>query len=448
METAPKPTKKHTPKQPIVVVNDIKQVSPDRNRKDVGMLKAAIERAESQLSPNRVKLYDLYQDITTIDGHLSGILEKRTAAVVNKNLFFVDKECKKIDALDALIDSERFYNLLCLIMESRYWGVSGVEFIVGNKFDFVEIPRKHIRAEWGEIVKSQYDLRGTPTDTLPWVWTIGKRRDLGLLLKCSMYALYKRSCFGDFAQYVEIFGQPVRIVYYDAYDTRTKDELRKILDSSGSSLAMMIPKQAQFEMLDGKTSNGSGELQERLIAACNAEMSIAVLGNTETTLSSSSSGYAQSKEHGKQQLEITKNDLKFLLHTLNSEKFLRVLQAYGYPVEGGHFEVEQEIDLTELSQRINIDLQVAARVPVSDDYWYNTYGIPKPDNYNALKAEQQAQREAMRRALEGNDNDHKAKKKQPEKKKLFDALADFFVVAASKANQKPKRLSSIFSSFS
>lgn len=429
--------------RPLVVVNDITQVSPDRNRKDVGMLKAAVERAESVQAPSRAKLYDLYHDVVTIDGHLSGILEKRTAAVTNKTLKFVGPDKRQIDELDGLVGSEKFGQLLRLIVESRYWGISGVEFIVGDRFDFEEIPRKHIRPEFGEIVRSQYDFRGTPLSSLPWVWTVGDRHDLGILLRCSMYALYKRSGFGDFAQYVEIFGQPVRIIYYDAYDSWTKDELRNILNSSGSSLAMMIPKQAQFQMLDGKTSNGSGELQERLITACNSEMSIAVLGNTETTVASASSGYAQSREHSKQQLEITKDDLKYVLHALNSDKFMSVLRSYGYPVDGGHFEFEREIDLSTLAQRISIDLQVASRVPIADDYWYSTYGIPKPDNYDQLKAEQQAQREAMRKALEksaenkeNEDNDEDDEEtmedkdgKKNDKRKLFARLADFFDTA-------------------
>lgn len=64
-------------------------------------------------------------------------------------------------------------------------------------------------------------------------------------------------------QYVEIFGQPVRIMYYDVYDTSTKQEL-KILTESGNSLAIMLPKQAEFEMKDGKTSNANGDLQKHL----------------------------------------------------------------------------------------------------------------------------------------------------------------------------------------
>jgi len=204
-----------------------------------------------------------------------------------------------------------------------------------------------------------------------------------------MYALYKRGGLGDLAQYVEIFGQPVRIIYYDAYDTKTKNELRQLLNDSGSSLAMMVPKQAKFEMMDGKTSNGTGELQLGFMRFCNDEMSIAVLGNSETTSASSSSGYAQAKEHSKQQLEITKSDIAFVQNVLNEPQFIEILKSYGYPVEGGSFEYEMEIDLETLMLRKEIDEFVAGKVPISDDYWYDTYGIDKPDNYDQLKKEMQ-----------------------------------------------------------
>ncbi|MDR0814770.1 MAG: DUF935 domain-containing protein, partial [Bacteroidales bacterium] len=241
-------------KKQKLIINDFTQVAPDRNRKDMATLKQAVERAESVFCKNRYRLYDLYHDIITIDGHLSGIIQKRKDFVLNKKIRFIDKTNTKVDAFDTLIYSAKFNSLLNVLLDSKFWGISGFEFIPGKEFDFVEIPRKHIRPEDGLLVKSQYDNAGMPIADFPFVWTVGKKDDLGLLLKCSMYALYKRSGIGDFAQYVEIFGQPVRIITYDAYDTQTKNELDKILKESGGALTMMIPKQAQFQMLDGKTS--------------------------------------------------------------------------------------------------------------------------------------------------------------------------------------------------
>ena len=205
---------------------------------------------------------------------------------------------------------------------------------------------------------------------------------------------------------------------------------------------MMIPKQADFEMLDGKTSNGTGELQERLINCCNQEMSVAILGNSETTTSSKSSGYAQAEVHADQQMEITIDDMHYVEDMLNSEYFFGILASYGYHVEGGHFEFERPKNLYELQARLNIDTQLAQRIPISDDYFYETYEIPKPDNYDQMKQEQEERRQATLDALRNaktNDTkdepeDKDKKKDEPddkdrEKKKgknLYESLADFF----------------------
>ena len=423
-------------KDPTIVVQDLTLIAADRTPKDIGKLKSALISAESIYFPNRAALYDLYHDVLSLDGYLQGIINKLIDSVLNKELKFIHKSGKEDEALTELMNSNVGRNLITKIIESDIWGISGVEFIVGTEFQFQEIDRKHIKPEKGLITKSQYSTseeNAFKIDELPFVWVIGGKKDLGKLLACSMYAIFKRGNFGDWAQYVEIFGQPVRIIYYDAYDTKTRQELKQLLDESGSSLAMMIPKQAEFQMLDGKTSNGDGQLQERFKIACNEEMAIAILGNTETTSSSKSSGYAQSKEHGKQQDERIKSLLKFVANTLSSQTFLTILKSYGYDTEG-KFQYGKEIDVLELKTRMEIDTFVSEKVPVSDDYWYDTYGIPKPDNYEELK--QKMEEKAKVEVIEPTPvpREKKPAKKvgltEPKKQNLIDKiaknLADFF----------------------
>ena len=73
-------------KQGNIIVQQIVNVAPDRSRKDVGTLKQSLERAESAQLPNRYKLYDLYHDVLSLDGHLSGLIGKRTKAVAGRAL--------------------------------------------------------------------------------------------------------------------------------------------------------------------------------------------------------------------------------------------------------------------------------------------------------------------------------------------------------------------------
>lgn len=430
-------SKEKAPDNPNLVINDIRIISVDRTMKDIGKWRNALIGAESVYYPNRTRLYDLYSDVL-LDGHLTGIINKRMDAVLNKELQFV-KDDKEVEGLEDLMHSGTFRDIVTMIMETKLWGVTGMEFIPGKQIVFEPIPRKHIKPETGVIVLEQSAQEGIPYKGVSNIWVIGKKRDYGLLLQCSPYALYKKGDFADWAQYIEIFGQPVRIAKYDANDIKTKLELKQAIDEAGSSLALMIPKQAEFEIMDGKTSNSDGQLQERLKNSCNDEMSILILGNTETTSNSNGGSNAKAKEHGKQQLEVSKSDMAYVLTHLNSPEFIAILKSYGYPVEGGHFKFEKEIDLALLTQKINIDVQVSKLVPVGDDYFYDTYGIPKPVDY-------EARRKAMdeRMQAEGGNNDPepaddpvekgKAKKEANNKKKpnlsFIDMirleLADFF----------------------
>lgn len=71
-------------------------------------------------------------------------------------------------------------------------------------------------------------------------------------------------------------------------------------------------------------------------------------------------------------------------------------------------------------------------------YWYDTYGLPKPDNYDELLAKREEERRAMlalakkaEESKDGNDNDADKKDKG---KNLFANLYDFFVKAPPTAS--------------
>ncbi len=357
-----------------VIINEINVRSADRGKKDISYWRGALVSAESVYFPNRARLYDLYEDII-LDGHLSGVVAKRIDAVLNKEVFFESGGTKKHE-VDCLVNSLAFREIMRTIMETQFWGISGIEFLPGRELAYERIPRKHIKPEFGIIAYEQTGADGISYEALSSVWVMGEKGDLGLLLKCAPYSLYKRGGLSDWAQFIELFGQPVRIIKYDSYDEQTKLELKKILDESGSSLSMMIPRQADFEIKDGKQTNCDGNLQLSFIKALNEEISITILGNTETTTSSYSTGYAQSKVHLEQQYEITRSDIIYTAAMLNSPKFLAILQGYGYPVQNGRFVFSKDMDIEYLKTRMEIDKEVAQRVTVPENYWYDTYGIP------------------------------------------------------------------------
>lgn len=373
-----------------MVLNEIVVRPVDRTPKDIEYWRNAHIAAERIVLPNRTRLYDLYKDVE-LDGHLTGVIAKRNAAVKNKKLHYY-VQGQKVDKMDELVKKKRFRDLIGeIIMSSKSHGISGVEFKVGSEFDWEEIDRKHIKPELGIISIEQFGIEGFDYNQLPLVWVVGGKKDFGYLLKCAPYALFKRGTMADWSQFSEIFGMPMRIAKYDSNDVKTKLELKYALDEAGSAVVMMVPKGCDIEIVDGKMSNADGSIYKNLKDACDEEMSVIVVGVTETTTSSSSSGYAQSQTHEKQQNEIIKDDLADVAAILNDQKFSDILRSYGYPVQdGGEWQFEEDIDINKMAQKVQIDTQVAKQVPIGDDYWYQTYKIEKPENYAELRAKMDA----------------------------------------------------------
>lgn len=413
-----------------LVIHEINQVNIDRTPKDVATLRSGLLAAENIYFPNRSRLLDLYADVW-LDGHFTGVWEKRRAASTKKKIIFADKSGKEKDEFKNLLESKQFRKLKQHIIDYIIWGLSGAQFIPGDAFKWVPIPRKHILIEKCQIKINQSDQSGIDYTKDPFVMVYGDKGDLGLMLKVSFYALIKKGNFADWAQYSEIFGQPIRVIKYDAYDDKTRIQLKQVLDESGSSLALMIPKQTEFEIMDGKTSNGNGDLQDKLKTACNNEISLIVLGNTETSTNENGGSNAKAEIQDEGEDDLKEDDLKDLLSYLNDDKFLKILASYGYPVEGGKFVAQEKTEPHKAKSIVETITAVRnSGTPVDDDYVYEVTGIPKPENYKELKA--QKEKENERQYTERSVQSHSAKPQPP--KDLTDTLwnrfrhklADFF----------------------
>lgn len=409
--------------QPITLKLEMR--SADRSEKDVGKFRRAQVSAERIHHPNRTELYDIYDD-AMLDLHLSGIIDKRIDAILNKSMYF-RKSDNRDETFDELVESDVFREITRQIMLKKIWGLSGMQFIIGKQVAFDEVPRKHIKPDLGLITYEQSGSDGFDYLNDPFIWVLGGRNDYGLLLKCAAYVIWKRGNWADWAQFIEIFGMPVRIMTYNMHDPQSKIEAKKALQESGSALELLVPEGVTYDMKDGKQGNANGELQDKFRRAINDELSVCILGNTETTTSSKSSGYAQSKEHAKQQFEVTKSDMVYLLNQLNSPKFLSILKSYGYAVEGGKFEFERELDMQAVKeQMVIISMAKKLGTPVDDDFIYDVTGIPKPKNYDELKQQQEEERQARQQQQPGNDPENTLPRSPGEQtliKRLFNGFS-------------------------
>lgn len=367
----------------------LKLSSYDRTSKDISKWKTALKSAEDPDYPDRSKLMDLYHDLM-LDGHLTSITEKRILNITNLPIVWQTGSGKPNELINDLISKEAFENMLRTIIESRLHGYTldwvDITQPGTNKPKVKLIDRRHVEPTRHLYkYKSSDSLNAGIDYTLPplsnYVLTAGREDDLGLLLKCAPYVLWKRGDIGDWATFAEVFGSPTRKGKYPSGDLNSKKELTESIDEAGSSNAFIIPDTCDIDLVQNTTSTSGKGVHESFADFLNNEMSKIILGNTMTT--DAQGGNYKGEVHQDSEDGIFSADKKFILRILNST-FWDLLEMHGYNPADGKFEV-LESDNIALKDRIVIDKELNGIVEMEPEYYYEKYGVPVPKGGAKLK---------------------------------------------------------------
>lgn len=403
-----------------LVINQIIIKAPQRSTSDVGQWRTALQNADK----GKVKLlYDLFDDLL-IDGVLSDAIDKRIDAVKLAELTFHDAEGQEVEEITNLIDTPGFEELIGTIMWKLFKGRSGGEFNfvteIENTFHFEPIPAKHIRPENKVIVINDTDEQGIEYSQDDHLLVLGKPREFGLLLKAAPYAIWKRGGFGDWAEWLEVFGMPKRIFKYSATDPQTKALLEEAAEKAGSAPWMIVPKEAEVDQQSDNTSNSTTSYND-FRKACNEEMLITILGQTMTTLDGSSR--SQSEVHMDVQNDKTKADMRFVSRVLNY-MVKPVLEARGFPVSGGKF------IFPEAPESLTVDdiVSLSDIIDIPAYFVHEKFGIPEPDEgetiaRRSIPGAEQASRIAGQTQPTGETIE------QSDMRNKFQRFLDFFAAA-------------------
>ncbi len=373
-----------------------------RRSQDIATMLNAIRAAE-QTIPRRTELYDMYEDFLSSDAHLRTVKDKRIMGVTNLDWMYQDKDGKEVQWVTDWIDTPDFELVISELLNSKFWGYTmlEVEFYEDGTFGIYLVPRKHMRPSKGMISTEQtgdagINIReGVYADT---ILEAGNEKDLGLLMLAAQYVIFKRGSLSDWAQFAEVFGQPLIDAVWDGFDETQRLGLLKSLEEMGGGGQIVRPAGTELTFLQGGSNNPTGEIFKGIYTVCNAEISKLFVGQTETTESSSSSGQAQATVHAGTENDIMKSDVKFVRRLLN-KRLLNILETQGLLEPGGKFLVkdqDQEADPTIIAAKLANDviLKNTIGLPMNDDYFYETYGIEKPADYEEQKAAQAAKKAA------------------------------------------------------
>lgn len=413
---------------------------PNRNTQDIESWRRAIRAFENQTNPVRTGLYDLYDDLM-LDGQVIATWGKRTDAVLNRRLLF-KRDGVEDEDVTKLLNSPDMRNFVrellmtliygyTLIQVNRVWYDDGEERYC---IDYDLIPRKHVHPEPGfECVSTNQNtatrdflFREKPLSEYM-VWA-GDPKDMGLLAATAQYVIYKRGGFGDWSQYAEMFGMPFREMKYDDYDDETRRKLEQMLQEWGSSGYALLPKSAELTLHDTGGGQGSAELYDMLISKCDASISKVILGNTLTTEQGEIGSQALGEVHKEAETEKNTGDRLFILSVLNT-RFRVVLKKFGINVTGGEIMYEgMETDWAKMQMKWNVVREISEKIPVDDDYIYEEFDIPKPENYEAMKREMKDERAMRISQMAGYTGEETEGIEEPRNKarNLFGRITSFF----------------------
>ena len=363
--------------------------APRRGGLDVGVYMEAIRKAEVVDYPMRARLCDLYADVKT-DSHLFSVLRKQKAAVLSTPIQFM-RDGKVDEAMSEHIKSPWFTKFLGDLIDHEWEGVGGslFQFYRDGKgwINYDLIPRKHVDAINRTILRNQGDLTGVSWDEFDDLLYIGKPRQIGDLAVAAFWVILKRNNIGDWADFAEIFGRPVREGTYDAWDETARQKLLNDIAEMGGAGVIIHPNGTNVNLIETSTVAGAGDLYERLGTYCNNEISKTVTGNTLTT----EAGDKGTQALGTVQKE-GEEDINFfvklnILNILNYE-MTDIFSHLGINTEGGEFFfVPPKSKNTSEKVGVLKTLRNELLLPIDDEYLYEEFGIPKPKDYEAMKEE-------------------------------------------------------------
>lgn len=206
---------------------------------------------------------------------------------------------------------------------------------------------------------------------------------LGGVARSALWAwVFKSYALRDWARFVELFGQPIRVgKYHHGASPDDVAVLKQAAFSLGSDAAAVIPQEMVLELVESGSKSASADLYHMLIDYLDKQVSKAVLGQTMTTDDGSS--MAQARVHAEVRADILRADAAALADTLTRDligPIVRLNLGEDAPLPVLRLLVEEPEDMTALADQV-VKLSQAG-LPIPQSWVREKFGIPEaaPDD--------------------------------------------------------------------
>jgi phage gp29-like protein len=282
-----------------------------------------------------------------------------------------------LDALDAV-----GHGFACQEIE---WELLGSEWLPRALFSRPQSWFQTDRDTRTQIRLRDATWQGQALNPFGWMTHVHKAKS-GYLSRAGLHRvlawpyLYKNYAIGDLAEFLEIYGMPLRLgTYQPGASEDEKDTLMNAVMSIGHDAAGIIPEGMMIEFKDA--AKGASDPYEAMISWCERSQSKAILGGTLTSQADGkSSTHALGKVHNEMRHDLLVSDAIQLGQTLTRDLVYPLLALNKGGVADRRrmpqfvFNTREVEDLGVLAEALPKLVGVGFKIPV--DWAHEHSGIP------------------------------------------------------------------------
>ncbi|MBV2162857.1 MAG: DUF935 domain-containing protein [Comamonas sp.] len=360
-----------------------------------------------------VAQFELFEDMEEKDGHIASEMNKRRRAcildwqVVPPEKSPTPLETRNAAQLDELLQElPDFEDLLFDVTDAIGKGFACLE-IEWHRVEGLWLPKTltHRPQSWFSLHRGyRQELRlrsdkavdgipGEPLTPFGWVTHVHKAKS-GYLERSALFRqlvwtyLFKNYSVGDLAEFLEIYGIPLRIGKYpSSASEKDKAMLLRALASIGHNAAGIVPEGMLLEFKNAAT--GDPKAFELMMNWCERNQSKVILGGTLTSgADGKSSTNALGKIHNEVRKDLRDGDVRQLNSTLTRDLVYAIACLNGLAPDGLRrcpqfkLNAQEAEDLTAYADALPKLVSIGLRPTVK--WTHEQLGIPMPEEGEAV----------------------------------------------------------------
>ena len=350
---------------------------------------------------------DLFEDIEEKDGHVMAELGKRKRALLGLNWAIEPpnnpsaKEQQIAEQVEEIISGiANFEDVLLNMADGIGNGYSCLEYEWMRGSYWMPQAIHHRPPRWFQIAPDNHnELRlrnnnseGDPLWPAGWIVHIHKSKS-GDLSRAGLHRalvwpfLFKNYSVRDLAEFLEIYGLPVRLGKYPSGASENeKMTLLKAVVNMGHAAAGIIPEGMMVDFMEA--AKGGSDPYQAMIDWCERTQSKVILGGTLTSQADgASSTNALGNVHNEVRRELTVSDAMQIAGTLTRDLVQRLCQLNGWIVDPLRlprfvFDTVEAEDLALYAEAIPKLVDVG--LPIGVEYLQDKLRIPAPEEGEAI----------------------------------------------------------------